>query len=74
MNQYLRAVAMTAGMMAMVLATTAFFYFLSTVVTSDTVLAIVIGVGITSCIFLIYLVFLAQIRYEDSLKHMVDKK
>jgi hypothetical protein len=49
MNQHLRAVAMTAGMIVIVLAT-------------------------TSCIFLIYTVFLAQIRYEDSLKRMVDKK
>jgi hypothetical protein len=74
MNQHLRAVAMTAGMMAIVVAVTAFFHFLSTVVTADMVPVIVIGLGITSCIFLIYTVFLAQIRYEDSLKSLVDKK
>jgi hypothetical protein len=74
MNQHLRATAMTAGMMAIVVATTAFFHFLSTVVTADMVPTIVIGLGITSCVFLIYTVFLAQIRYEDSLKRMVDKK
>jgi NAD/NADP transhydrogenase alpha subunit len=74
MNQHLRAVAMTAGMMAIVLATTAFFHFLSTVVTADMVPTIVIGVGITACVFCIYNVFLAQIRYEDTLKRMVDKK
>ena len=65
---------MTAGMMAIVVAVTAFFHFLSTVVTANMVPMIVIGLGITSCVFLIYTVFLAQIRYEDSLKRMVDKK
>jgi hypothetical protein len=74
MNQHLRAVAMTAGMMAIVVAVTAFFHFLSTVVTANMVPMIVIGLGITSCVFLIYTVFLAQIQYEDSLKRMVDKK
>ena len=74
MNQHLRAVAMTAGMMAIVVAVTAFFHFLSTVVTANIVPMIVIGLGITSCVFLIYTVFLAQIQYEDSLKRMVDKK
>jgi hypothetical protein len=74
MNQHLRAVSMTTGMLVIVLATTAFFYFLTTVVTANMVPMIVIGLGITSCIFLIYTVFLAQIRYEDTLKRMVDKK
>jgi hypothetical protein len=74
MNQYLRAGAMTAGMMAIVVAVTAFFHFLSTVVTADMVPMIVIGLGITACVFCIYNVFLAQIRYEDTLKRMVDRK
>ena len=74
MNQYLRAGLLTAGMIAIVVAMTGFFHFLSTVVTPDMVPLIVICLGITSCIFLIYTVFLAQIRYEDSLKRMVDKK
>jgi len=74
MNQYLRAGLLTAGMMAIVVAVTAFFHWLSRVVTPDMVPLIVISLGITSCIFLIYTVFLAQIRYEDSLKRMVDKK
>ena len=65
---------MTAGMMAIVVAVTAFFHFLSTVVTADMVPMIVIGLGITICIVGIYSVFLAQIRYEDTLKSMVDKK
>ena len=74
MNQHLRAGAMTAGMIAIVLATTAFFYFLSTVVTANMVPMIVIGAGITACVICIYTVFLAQIRYDDWLKRMVDKK
>jgi uncharacterized membrane protein YidH (DUF202 family) len=74
MNQHLRAGAMTAGMMAIVLATTAFFHFLSTVITADMVPMIITVLGITICIFGIYHVFLAQIRYEDTLKRMVDKK
>jgi hypothetical protein len=74
MNQHLRAIAMTAGMMTIVLATTAFFHFLSTVVTVDMVPMIVICLGITACVICIYNVFLAQIRYEDTLKRMVDKK
>ena len=74
MNQHLRAVAMTAGMMAIVVAVTAFFQFLSTVVTADMVPMIIMGLGITVCVFGIYSVFLAQIRYEDTLKRMVDKK
>ena len=74
MNQHLRAIAMTAVMMAIVVAVTAFFHFLSTVVTADMVPMIVICLGITACVFCIYNVFLAQIRYEDTLKRMVDKK
>jgi uncharacterized membrane protein YidH (DUF202 family) len=74
MNQHLRAVAMTAGMMAIVLVTTAFFHFLSTVITAAMVPMIIMVLGITICIFGIYHVFLAQIRYEDTLKRMVDKK
>ena len=74
MNQHLRAVAMTAGMMAIVVVVTAFFQFLSTVVTADMVPTIVICLGITTCVIGIYNVFLAQIRYEDTLKRMVDKK
>ena len=74
MNQHLRAVAMTAGMIAIVLATTAFFYFLSSVVTANMVTMIAIAVGITACVFGIYTLFLSQIRHKDSLKHTVDKK
>jgi hypothetical protein len=74
MNQYLRAGLLTAGMIAMVVAVTGFFHFLSTVVTADMVPTIVIVLGITACVFGIYNVFLAQIRYEDTLKRMVDKK
>ena len=74
MNQHLRAGALTAGMMAVVLATTAFFHFLSTVVTADMVPTIVIAMGITACVFGIYTLFLSQIRHKDSLKHTVDKK
>jgi uncharacterized membrane protein YidH (DUF202 family) len=74
MNQHLRALAMTAGMMAIVLVITAFFHFLSTAITADMVPMIIMVLGITICIFGIYHVFLAQIRYEDTLKRMVDKK
>jgi uncharacterized membrane protein YidH (DUF202 family) len=74
MNQHLRAVAMTVGMMAIVVAVTAFFQFLSTVVTTDMVPVIIMVLGTTICVFGIYNVFLAQIRYEDTLKRMVDKK
>jgi len=65
---------MTAGMIAIVLATTAFFYFLSTVVTANMIPMIIIVLGITACIVCIYHFFLAQIRFEDKLKSMVDKK
>ena len=74
MNQYLRAGALTAGMMAIVVAATGFFHWLSQVVTPDMVPTIVIGAGITACVICIYTVFLAQIRYDDWLKRMVDKK
>jgi hypothetical protein len=74
MSQYLRAGLLTVGMIAMVVAVTGFFHFLSRVVTPDMVPLIVIVLGITACVFGIYNVFLAQIRYEDTLKRMVDKK
>ena len=74
MNQYLRAGLLTAGMMAIVVAVTGFFHWLSQVVTPDMVPTIVIGAGITACVICIYTVFLAQIRYDDWLKRMVDKK
>jgi hypothetical protein len=74
MNQYLRAGLLTAGMMAIVVAVTGFFHWLSQVITPDMVPTIVIGAGITACVICIYTVFLAQIRYDDWLKRMVDKK
>ena len=73
MNQYLRAGVLTAGMIAIVVAVTGFFYWLSSVVTPDMAPMIVICLGITSCIFLIYTVFLAQIRYEDAVNKIVKK-
>jgi hypothetical protein len=73
MNQYLRAGALTAGMMAIVVAVTGLFHWLSQVVTPDMVPLIVIWAGITSCIFLIYTVFLAQIRYQDEVKKITKK-
>ena len=74
MNQHLRAVAMTAGMMAIVVAVTAFFHFLSTVVTANMVPWIIVVLGMTACVVCIYMTFLSQIRFEDSLKPTVDKK
>ena len=73
MNQYLRAGLFTAGMIAIVVAVTGFFHWLSQVVTPDMVPLIVISLGITSCIFLIYTVFLAQIRYEDAVNKLAKK-
>jgi len=73
MNQYLLAGALTAGMIGMVLAVTGFLHWLGQTVTSDMMPMIVISLGITSCIFLIYTVFLAQIRYKDETKHITKK-
>ena len=73
MNQYLRAGISTAGILAIVIVVTGFFYWLSRFVTPDMVPTIVICLGIASCIFLIYTVFLAQIRYEDETKHIAKK-
>ena len=73
MNQYLRAGALTAGKIAIVVAVTGFFHWLSQVVTPDMVPLIVIWAGIASCIFLIYTVFLAQIRYEDAVSKIAKK-
>ena len=73
MNQYLLAGALTAGMIGMVLAVTGFFHWLGQTVTSDIMPMIVIGLGITSCIFLIYTVFLAQIRYKDHAEKIAKK-
>ena len=73
MNQYLRAGLLTAGMIAIVVVVTAFFHWLSQVVTPDMVPLIVIWAGIASCIFLTYTVFLAQIRYEDAVKKITKK-
>ncbi len=60
--------------MAIVVAVTGFFHWLSQVITPDMVPTIVIGAGITACVICIYTVFLAQIRYDGWLKRMVDKK
>jgi hypothetical protein len=74
MNQYLRAGLMTATMTAICVAVAVFFQFLSTYVTSDMMSTIVVALGISACVFCIYSVFLAQIRYEDTVKRLVDKK
>lgn len=73
MNQHLQAGTLTAGIIAIVVAVTGFFHWLSQVVTPDMVPLIVIWAGITSCIFLIYTVFLAQIRYEDAVNKIAKK-
>ena len=73
MNQYLRAGALTAGIIAIVVVVTGFFHWLIQVVTPDMVPMIVICLGITSCIFLIYTVFLSQIRYEDAVSKIAKK-
>ncbi len=73
MNQHLQAGTLTAGIIAIVAAVTGFFHWLSQVITPDMVPLIVIWAGITSCIFLIYTVFLAQIRYEDAVNKIAKK-
>ena len=73
MNEHLRAGALTAGIIAIVVAVTGFFHWLSQAVTPDMVPLIVIWAGIASCIFLTYTVFLAQIRYEDAVKKITKK-
>ena len=65
---------MTAGMLTICVAVTAFFHFLASYLTASMIPTIVMVLGITACIYCIYTVFLAQIRYEDKLKSMVDKK
>jgi hypothetical protein len=74
MNQRLKAAAMTAGMLIICLSVTAFFHFLASFVTASMIPTILIVVGLIGCVYCIYSIFLAQIRYEDSLKRMVDKK
>lgn len=74
MNQYLRAGSMTVAMLAICVAVAVFFQFLSTYVTPDMVPTIVVSLGISACVFCIYSVFLAQVRYEDAVKRLVDKK
>ena len=74
MNQHLRAGAMTAGIMAVCVATSAFLHLVSTYVTADIMPTIVITLGTGVCIFVIYSIFLARIRYEDAIKSSVDQK
>jgi membrane protein YdbS with pleckstrin-like domain len=74
MNQYLKAGLMTATMTAICVAVAVFFQFLSTYVTTDIMPKILVALGISVCVFCIYSVFLAQVRYEDTVKRLVDKK
>jgi len=74
MNQRLKAATMTAGMLIICLSVTAFFHFLASFVTASMIPTILIVVGLIGCVYCIYGIFLAQIRYEDTLKRMVDKK
>lgn len=74
MNQKVRAGLMTLGMISICVTVAVFFQLLGQYVTKEMVPFIVAGLGISACIYMIYNVFLAQIRYEDTLKNMVDKK
>ena len=74
MNQKLKAATMTAGMMAICVAVTAFFHFLASYITASMIPTIAIALGLSGCVYCIYSIFLAQIRYEDTLKRMVDRK
>jgi uncharacterized membrane-anchored protein len=74
MHQHLRASLMTLCLLALVTAVAVFFRVMASLVSAEMIPIIVAVLGIGVCIYLIYMMFLTQIRYEDRLTRLVDKK
>lgn len=74
MNQHLRASLMTIVLLSLIVAVATFFHVMSMLISADMIPVIIAVVGIGVCIFLIYMMFLHRIRYEDQVKSMVDRK
>ena len=65
---------MTVCLLALVTVVAVFFRVMASLVSADMIPIMVAVVGIGVCIYLIYMMFLTQIRYEDRVKGLVDKK
>ena len=74
MSQHLRAALMTLGMIGIMISTIVILQVLARFVTVEMLPIILACIGVGICIFLIYMMFLDRVRYEDQIKKLVDKK
>jgi uncharacterized membrane protein YGL010W len=74
MNQKLRAVGVVAGMLAISISAILLIKLAITYISVEAVPFVIAGLLISACLYFLYCIALAQIRYEDKLKSMVDKK
>ena len=74
MNQKLRAVSRVSGMLAAVSIGVLLVKLAITYISVEAV-PYVVGISLLAvCFYFLYSIALAQIRYEDKLKDMVDRK
>ena len=74
MNQKVRAVGVVAGMLAISTLVVLSIKLAFTYITVEAAPFVVGGVLMLVCLYILYSIALTQIRYEDQLKRMVDKK
>lgn len=74
MNQRLRAIGVVAGMLAIGVSATLLFKLAITYISVEAVPYVIGGVIMLACLYFLYGIALAQIRYEDKLKELVDRK
>ena len=74
MNQKLRAAGVVAGMLGIGLSAILLVKLAFTYITPEAAPFVVGAVLIGACVYVLYRIALAQIKYEDTLKNLVDRK
>jgi hypothetical protein len=74
MNQKLRAAGIVAGMLAIGASAVLLLKLVFTYLTPEAVPFVIGAITFGVCVYVLYSIALAQIRYEDKLKSMVDRK
>jgi hypothetical protein len=74
MNQKLRAMGVVLTMLAISVSSILLLKLAFTYITPEIAPFVIGAIGIGICLYILYSIALAQIRYEDKLKSMVDKK
>lgn len=74
MNQKLKAGLITAGILAITVVATLAIQLAATYITPEMIPFILTAAGMGLCIYVMYSLILTQIRDQDEIKSMIDKK